>query len=659
MATWHDNAFFGMHYDLHASRYDTELGSALTEEHLRDRMQQIKPDWIHCDCKGHPGWTSWPTDIGSTSPGVVKDALKIHRTVTKEMGIKLGMHYSGVIDERATALHPEWLQIEANGLPNTRGITCRQSGYLTELMIPQMLELVEKYDVDGFWVDGENWGSKPCWCNRCIKAFREKTSIKVVPRKPEDETWHDWLAFHRQQFVDHVTAYANAIHEKKPECAVCSNWMYTVRQPEPISAPVDYLSGDYTYDWGSYRAALEGRMLDGRGRSWDLMVWGFSIVFAPGHEAQGIYQSKNAVHLKQEVAEVIALGGGLMIYVQPERNGRLVGWQHDVYAEVGDFARERKELCFKTASASEAAVLHPASSYYRHNDPLFNYGRTISPVEGALHALLENHFSTDLITEESMPADTEKYRLIVVPEREHLGAELVAQLRGYVAAGGHIVMSGSHLCTDYPELVGASFDDEFNRGRDDRFFALASGSESVAYAGSWCAVKPGELTEVLRYRLNSREPDDRDESWPAITRRTVGKGTVTAIHGPFFWNYSLRHYPGVRRLLRELIDGLDIDWKISLKAGPEIELIARKRKRRLLINLLNRGAGETLMPERVMIESLPPARDVSVKVQLAGEPARVLRQPGNQDAAWQFEAGVLTIDVHEVPIHEILEIVLD
>ncbi len=39
-------------------------------------------------------------------------------------------------------------------------ITCRSSGYDDELMIPQMIELIDNYDVDGFWVDGENWASR-------------------------------------------------------------------------------------------------------------------------------------------------------------------------------------------------------------------------------------------------------------------------------------------------------------------------------------------------------------------------------------------------------------------------------------------------------------------------------------------------------------------
>jgi hypothetical protein len=93
-ANWHEDVFFGIHYDLHANANDTELGKDLTPEHLRERLQRTRPDWVQTDCKGHPGYTSWPTKVGSTSPGMVKDSLRIYRDVTRELGIKLGVHYS-------------------------------------------------------------------------------------------------------------------------------------------------------------------------------------------------------------------------------------------------------------------------------------------------------------------------------------------------------------------------------------------------------------------------------------------------------------------------------------------------------------------------------------------------------------------------------------
>jgi len=55
MKTWHEDVFFGIHYDFHANELDTEIGARLTKQHLIDRLSVTKPDWIQCDCKGHAG----------------------------------------------------------------------------------------------------------------------------------------------------------------------------------------------------------------------------------------------------------------------------------------------------------------------------------------------------------------------------------------------------------------------------------------------------------------------------------------------------------------------------------------------------------------------------------------------------------------------------
>lgn len=71
------NAFFGIHFDLHAGKRDTELGADVTEEMIHRLLVRVKPDYVQQDCKGHPGYTSYPTQVGWSSPGIQQDALAI------------------------------------------------------------------------------------------------------------------------------------------------------------------------------------------------------------------------------------------------------------------------------------------------------------------------------------------------------------------------------------------------------------------------------------------------------------------------------------------------------------------------------------------------------------------------------------------------------
>jgi hypothetical protein len=640
---WHDEVFFGLHYDLHANTKDTELGRELTAEHLRERLLQVRPDWIQCDCKGHPGYTSWPTEVGSTAPGVVKDALRIHRDVTRELGIKLGMHYSGVWDDRAVELYPDWAALDAAGQPLPRA-TCRLSGYDDELMIPQMLELVQKYDVDGFWVDGENWAAQPCWCERCRAEFTRRTGLSDIPAAAGETNWAQWLAFHRDLFVEHVTRYAEAVHAVKPDCLICSNWMYTVRQPEPMVAPVDYLSGDYDPIWGSTRAAIEGRVLDTRGLTWDLMAWGFTRTYDGGGECPWVF--KPVVHLCQELVEVIALGGAVMVYDNPQRSGWLTGWHQQRLAAAGQFCRERQAVCFRSQTVPQAAVLHLADHYYTCNAPLYNYSDAIQPVEGALHSLLENHLSTDILLQDTPPERLAEYKLIVIPEQTHLSPSLLTALEAYVTAGGQVLASGAHLAADYPDFVGAT-----PTGETRPLAYLLSGEEVLPVAGPWQPVLPAAGVVTVACRMSQQEPGKDDTDEVLVTRRHLGQGSVTAIHGPFFRQYLRAHYPSQRRLLGQWIADLQIPWLVTLQASPRLELILRRQGQALVINLINRGAGEMLSPSRIINEELLPERNVRLQVRQPAPPRTVACVPTGPQFDWSYADGQLTIDLPQVDIH--------
>ncbi len=647
-SNWHEDAFFGIHYDLHANAEDTSLGKELSVKHLIERWRDIKPDWVQCDCKGHPGYTSWPSNTGSTSPGVVNDSLALHREATRRLGIKLGMHYSGVYDRRAIELHPEWAAIDAEG-KRSEISTCRLSGYTRELMIPQFMEIIQEYDVDGFWVDGDNWCATPCWCDACRAEFEKRTGVKNIPQNENDENWHEWLNFHRDLFTEYVTEYASAVFREKPDCLVCSNWMYSLRQPEPVKAPVDYLSGDYSPNWGSQRAALEGRFLDSRNKTWDLMVWGKT----KNHIRKDThYNMKSSEHLCQEVSEVVALGGALMIYVIPQRTGWLNGWEHEIVRKVADFARQRKELCFKSKSLSDAAIGHLSSHFYRHNMPLFNFGEAHQPIEGAMDALLENHLSTDVIPQDTLRKRLRDYKLFVLPEQTHLDDELVSILEEYAENGGTVLASGAHLSCEHPELFGCE-----PSGAAMKYpAALPVEDKAFCMCGEWMPVKTKPGTEPLVYALKSLDPEKDASRNVVATVRRVGKGSIAAIHGPIFKSYFLEHGLLVRKFIGGILKQLSISPLVKVDAPPYLEIINRKNHGKTIINLINRGATETFSETRFVSEEIEPIRNVSLSIALSEKPKSVTTVPDDEEFKCDYSNGKLEIKLSQVHIHTVIAI---
>ena len=133
------DAFFGLHFDLHPGEHDTALGADTTEENVARLLERVRPDYVQYDCKGHRGYTGYPTKVGWASPGIVNDSLAIWRKVTAERGVGLFIHYSGVLDQLAVEQHPEWAAVDAEGNRDPRA-TSTFGPYVDELMIPQIRE---------------------------------------------------------------------------------------------------------------------------------------------------------------------------------------------------------------------------------------------------------------------------------------------------------------------------------------------------------------------------------------------------------------------------------------------------------------------------------------------------------------------------------------
>jgi hypothetical protein len=633
LAGWRARSFFGVHYDLHARADDTVLGTGLTHEHLRAELERLRPDWVQCDAKGHPGWTSWPTKVGSPSPGIVKDALRIHRDVTEELGLPLAIHYSGLWDTRAIELHPDWAMEHADGTRD-KDKTCLLGPYRDELMIPQLLELVADYGVDGIWVDGENWAAAPCFCTRCRAAFG-----KDVPLDAEQPGWHEWLAFQRDLFVAHVSAYTDAVHKADPDCHVASNWVGSTIQPEPVVPRVDWLSGDSA---PTVPTVLNARSMDGRGLPWELMTWSFVTAW-PGHWLQDL---KSPAHLRRETAISMACGGGVCLYDLPERDGHLDSWRQQELADLGAWARLRREVVAGTTSVPQVAVLQSERHHYLGSPPLFQLGEGDAPLRGAVWALLDAGYAVDLVNEADLVDRAEAFGLVVVPEQEDMSAAAAATLTRYVAQGGRLLLTGARVGSVLPDLVGAAPAGDVVDGSS----MLPCGDRSFRVGGAWQPVTVSSAQPVA-HLLRSFEVDDPTDAL-VVTSNDVGAGRVIAVHGPLFAHHAQFYPPLGRELVAALCRRLEPALDVAVHGPPpgRVHVTLREKDGATIVHLVNMGGTHPLSPVTQNIEDVPPSGPVTVRLRRAGAPAAVRLVPGGPlDHAYDGEW--LSVTVPEVGIH--------
>lgn len=631
------DSFLGIHFDFHAGPDCKEVGKNTTPAMIENIINLVQPDYLQVDCKGHPGYSSYPTKVGNPVPGFVGDPLRVWREVTARRGVALFMHYSGVWDSCAIKLHPEWAAVNADGKPNTNA-TSFFGPYAEQLLIPQLRELAGDYGVDGVWTDGECWASVADYSEAALKAFREATGIQEVPRKPGQPHWFEFLQFNRQAFRKYLTHYITEVKKTHPAFQICSNWAFTDHMPEPVCAPVDFISGDYSPQDSVNSARLAGRYLPRQGKPWDLMAWSFTT--KPDHK------QKTAVQLQREAAVVLALGGGFQAYFKQKRDGSIFDEQMPVMAEVAKFCRARQALCHHAEAVPQVALLFSTADHYRGINGLFP--RDNSRLDGVLRALLECQQSVETLAEHHFAGRMAQYPLIVVPECAYLEAQFKNELVAYVKDGGNLLLVGPHAAALFQEELGVTWLDA-PRGNGPVF--LAHGGKMLETKGETRAAKLSAQAQPFGALHQTNDPTS--SSQPAASIAALGRGTIAATHFTFGRTYSSAPAEGARQFLNALVRRLFPNPLVEVSGSSDVDVCVARKDGRMLVDLVNSGG-----PHRTqsIIESIPPVGPLTVSIRLATQPGKVTIEPSGKALDFDFRDGKLVLTVPQVAIHEIIVI---
>jgi len=661
---WHGKKFyFGHHYDLHAGEHDTELGTRCSPRELVPMLKLMGPDFVQTDCKGHAGYVSWlsHTPDASVPPALKKDAMKQWRAATKQLGLPLHCHYSGIWDQAAGTKHPEWCVVNAEGRPvgapfgqnagaPTNEKMCPRSPYLEKLMIPQMLELIDRYGVDGFWIDGDLWAVEPCYCDACRGAFTQQTGIAAPPTDEADANWPAWWNFMRDSFEEYVTRYCDAVHRHKPGVLVCSNWLQTFKHPGEPTTPTDWISGDNAHVWGMDGSRCEARFLSTRGKPWDIMLWSFYSSHGMG-DPDSPWTMKPPQMLMQEAAVLLSFGGAVQIYERPGglRDGRLVEWRQRRLREVGRFVKRRRALCQDTETIPQVAVLH-SEHHVRGTARGRNlmWSVDVAPVQGAVFALLESHYGVDILDEWALLPRLADFPAVVAPERNAMSEAMVEALKDYVKAGGRLLVSGADAWERFGEAFLGVRKGEVKEKAT--FYVPAADGMVPLFSAPWRLVEPAAAAPIGQIGRTDL-PDDRLLPHPAATVHKVGKGAVAYIPCNVFRNFDHTRYPLLRCFIGEVARKLIGRTAIEVKAPTCIDVALRRKGRKTIIHLVNRASGIPNVPNNGAIDEIPPVGPVTITIRTPARPRSVRLAFEKGKIRWKHAGRKLLVTVPSVHIH--------
>ncbi len=663
------DSFFGLHFDFHAQPKYGVQGVNLKEEDIRELCRIIKPDFIQIDCKGHPGWASYPSKLGNAMPEFAQDTLALWRRVTKEEGVALYMHYSGIFEIKYCAEHPEANVMNADGSINKS--TVRPDGdYVDDLLIPQLSELAENYDIDGVWVDGDCWRAKADFHPETLAKFEKEMGIDLkgeIPAAPGDPYYEEYREYNRELFRRYLRHYVDVLHERFPHLQIASNWAFSDHMPEKVTANVDFLSGDLNPSNSFNSARYAARALAQQNYPWDLMSWNFRTNIGQ----YGAVVAKHPKQIMQEAAAVISLGGAYQNYLMQYFDGSPNMTDIRNLTSLAEFARERKPFCFRGTPIHQAALL--LSTYDRYRETPSLYSRTgFERVMGMSALLCDIGQSLEIICEHTLEETINEYEMIVIPELyTGLAPETIESLLAYAKRGGKLVVVGRKTCEIFAD-AGAPYtikacaeyfgegEKAYDNGGDTghagieskkhKPYYFTSDEKTFGIAFSPCKIcADGGKAEAFISEALLGERENLAVTIP------YGDGSVTAIG----FDVGSQYLSAMQYMQRDLMKKITAELyspKVRVESVCGIlEVTALQKDGKLFVQLVNGGGAHPYL-SCATDDYIPPVLDIELSIALDKQPNQLILQPENKVLDFEYRDGRAYVRIDRVDIHSIIEI---
>jgi hypothetical protein len=372
---------------------------------------------------------------------------------------------------------------------------------------------------------------------------------------------------------------------------------------------------------------------------------------------------KPSAQLNQEASVALAQGGGFQVYYQPTRAGKLDDHLIATMTKVASFCRARQALSHQSETVPQIGLVFSRNSLYDFTPPaaaatrpgasappppegrLFGgWGDMVDPARGLLDALLECHYSVDVVPDWKLSEVASQYPLLAVPDWLNIGADVKDALAGYAAKGGNLLLVGATNAALFAKELGVRLRDA------SRQPAFVTGEETFANVrGLWQDVDPGAAEAI-----ESRYPvfDATRDGQCAATLSRFGSGRIAAIYGPLGSVFAVSHAAPVRQFIRRVVDRVFTPLA-QVDAPPLVETVLRRKDGKLLLHLVN-CSGMQVATEYATVDLVPAAGPLRIGLRIPNRPARVTLEPGGRQIAGAWKDGLWTGVVDRLETHAIV-----
>lgn len=643
-------AYFGLHFDFHAGEYAENIGKFTTAETIGRYLDEVKPDYIQIDTKGHPGYVSYFSEFGDVAPGLAVDHLKIIREETEKRNIPLIAHHSSLWDEVVCKNHPEWAIVNADGSISDKFVDCT-SEYVDKKYIPMLKELCGKYGFDGAWIDGDCWCVQENYRKEFVDKFLAASGYDSIDTEnPSSESHLAFRRFCRDEYEKFSKSSIAEIKKDYPDFEIILNNIFASHYPVK---PYDYVN-TLSQDVFDMKLRVVARTFASHNKSWDVMAWGHPRFMKVANSSFAGTGAQGCVHhpdrVKRFASQVISQGGGFQVIGSMTEQGEILPYDMDNMKTIAEFVNERKKFIYKSIPVKNAAVWFSEEDLER----TVTSGDVFEPSEmccALCDVFVDCGRPIDIICDYHIDEDMISGRnTIIVPETVYIDSRHKEKLLDFAKDGGKLIVIGTHSCKVFGEDVGVKVSDF------DGKILYAEKDGAPYFAGTQKAVVFDDFngTEPVKCFADKMSPGENPVTATALV--DYGKGRVAFVGWDIVADYYKPHYFAFADIMRAIMDAVDTEPTAYLKSGTNrVEIIPATKDGKLLVNVIN----TTEYYHDIFTTSfsdIPAICDIEIAVKCDRAPATIMLEPEHKKAEFTYDGKYAYVKIDKLHIHTIITV---
>jgi hypothetical protein len=613
---------------------------------------------------------------------------------------KLGMNVVGRTDPHAAhddvyAAHPDWIAVTADGKPRrhwadpTLWVTCGLGPYNFEFMTEVTREIMQRYRLDGIF--SNRWdGSGMCYCLHCQQNFKQYSGLEL-PRTedPQDEARRQHIVWRQARLFELWRLWDAEIKKINPQAAFIAN------AGGGALSDLDMKTiGDLAPTLFADRQARRGLMpvwSNGKnGKEYAATLGNKAIagIFSMGVEEP--YRWKDSVQSADEIRMWAA--DGMAHNLRPwftKFNGKIIDrrWIEVIEGLYSWHHRHERYL------RNEASLAEVGMVYSQQTASFYGGEHARTKVEdhalGFYQALVEARIPFDMVHDLMLePAQIGRFKTLILPNIAALSSQQCQQLKDFVANGGNLI--ATHETSLYDEwgrarkdfglagLFGASYAGKLDARVQNSYLniektagfyhPLVRGLENatrIINGTSWVHCKPHAKPGAVPLTLVPSYPDLPMEQvyprmahtdTPGVYLQESQRGRV--VYFPFdldrtFWEVLSGDHA---QLLRNAVEWAHrVEQPLTVKGRGVLDVSLWLQKDSMTAHLVN--LTNPMMMKGPVREIIPaPTQTVRIRLPKGKRIRKVKHLVSSQTPAIREAAGVVSLEVASIELHEVIAI---